>query len=875
MPRYLKYFSGMIVAIIIALIVIPFFIPLTHYKEIIQSEFKKATGLDLVIEGNINLSILPRASIKLEKIKIPSQFKTKSLYLLDLNSATIKLSLSKLFIGKIVISYVELDQPTINLEVLSDGNVNWKSPNIRLNNTLAYKNTPIINKNSHIIDLPIPLNQIIIKNGQFNYLKENNFIKLEKLNSNLQLSSTTGPINFTGNFHYLEQKFDLNGTVKQIENNINLATEINALEQKINIKGELNLDKIVFNGDMILQGNLKKLLNTSNMQKDILKNYKLEAKINSNKSEANLDSIILTIGKIKGNGKLNYNIKNNQGNLYLKINPGMVKINFITKKATSNLLESSIDLQAQNVSLLLNALGFNFAKLSKIISQELSFNTKVNYAEQKLTFDDFIFKFGNSILRGVIGVQNLGDNSIYNYDIKTDNGSALANILSPNLPFNISNFRIIGNSTIAKKNIKTNTQIFADKLKSNITGNISLAQGIKPSLQIDISGNNLTQSIMHLFKITLPQKLYSFKLSTLINGDFNQKIDITLNKSTAQIGEDNVILKGNSTITLNTKNPLVLINLALSELNLNNLALKSNANPSKRLKKNGINNHWSTKKIDLSSFTAVNGKLVFSIEKLTYGSLIFDNINTKAQLDNGKFKINSFNGKLYGGQLQGSGSISNLTDREVDVNITLKNAHLKNIMPENNKFKITQGLLNLTAHLTSKGESQSQYINNITGDINFDVTDGKVSGIDLQKVLNTLTQTKSLEGVSDLLYLSFSGGETAFKNLTGKFLFKKGIADLQDCKLIAQGVNATATGKINLPDYYVNITTKIDVAIQKIPAFKVIIYGNLDKPSHKLDIKSLKKQLMQNLAVNMIGNLNNVRDKPEDFIKDIFGSIAN
>ena len=32
---------------------------------------------------------------------------------------------------------------------------------------------------------------------------------------------------------------------------------------------------------------------------------------------------------------------------------------------------------------------------------------------------------------------------------------------------------------------------------------------------------------------------------------------------------------------------------------------------------------------------------------------------------------------------------------------------------------------------------------------------------------------------------------------------------------------------------------------------------------------------MQNLAVNMIGNLNNVRDKPEDFIKDIFGSIAN
>ena len=870
MPKYLKYFSGIIVALILVLIIIPFFIPLSHYKGIIQSEFKKATGLDIIIEGNLNLSIIPQPSIKLEKIKIPSQFKTKSPYLLYLNSATIKLSLSKLFIGKIAISYVELDQPTINLEMLSDGNVNWKLPNNK-NSNAGVSHSTVINYN--IMNLPIPLDRVTIKNGQFNYLKENNLTKLEKLNLNLQFNSTTEPINFSCNFNSQEQNFDLNGTIQQLENNINLTTEINALEQKINLTKNLNLDKIAFNGNMTLQGSLKNLLNTSNPQKDTSKNYKVEAKINANKSEANINSIILTLGNAKGNGELNYNIKNNQGNLYLKINPGAVKINFITKKATSNALESSINLQAQNISLLLNALGFNFPKLPNIINQDLSFNSKINYAEQKLTFDDFIFKSENSILRGVIGIQNPGDNSRYSYDIKTDNGSILANLLSINLPFNISNFRIIGNSIIAGKNIKTNTQIFADTLKSNITGNISLDHGIKPSLQIDILGDNLTQSIMHLFKVNLP-KLYNFKLSTLINGDFNQKIDITLNKSTAKIGKDNVILKGNSTITLNTKKPLLSANLAISELNLNNLILKSNTNPSKKLE-GGISNHWSTKKIDLSSFAAVDGKFALNIEKLTYGSLIFDKINTKTQLENAKLKFNSFNAHLYGGQLQGSGFISSLMDRQVDINMTLKNAHLKNILPENNKFKITQGLLNLTTYLNTKGKSQSQYINNITGNINFDVTDGKVSGVDLQKVLNTLTQVKNLEGALDLLYSSFSGGETAFQNLTGKLLFQKGIADLQDCRLIAQKANATATGKINLPDYYADITTKIDVAIPKIPAFKVIIYGNLDNPSHKLDTKALKKHLMQNLAINIIGNLTNVKDKPEDFIKDIFGSITN
>ena len=114
-----------------------------------------------------------------------------------------------------------------------------------------------------------------------------------------------------------------------------------------------------------------------------------------------------------------------------------------------------------------------------------------------------------------------------------------------------------------------------------------------------------------------------------------------------------------------------------------------------------------------------------------------------------------------------------------------------------------------------------------------------------------------------------------FHNLTGRLLFKNGIADLQDCKLIAQGANATATGQINLPNNNIDITTKIDVSIQKIPAFKVITYGNLDNPSHKLDTKSLKKYLMQNLAVNIIGNFTNNKDKPENFIKDIFNNFAN
>ena len=252
--------------------------------------------------------------------------------------------------------------------MLNDGNINWKLPNIKPNDTNESKSIDTTNKNSHIIKLPIPLDQITIKNGQFNYLKDNNLTKLEKLNLNLQFNSTTGSIKFTGSFNSLEQHYSLSGIIKQLKNNINLITEINALEQKINLIGDLNLDQLIFNGNITLQGNLEKLLNISNLPVNTPKNYKIEAKINVTKSEANLNSIILTLGKTKGNGKFNYNIKNNQGNLFLKINPGTVIINYAIKKSSFNSLENSINIKANNISLFLDTLGFNFPKLFKIIS---------------------------------------------------------------------------------------------------------------------------------------------------------------------------------------------------------------------------------------------------------------------------------------------------------------------------------------------------------------------------------------------------------------------------------------------------------------------------------------------------------------------------
>ncbi len=877
MSKRLKYFILTVLLLLAILIIAPFFIPASSYKETIRSEVKKATGLDLIIDGDISLSVLPRPSVKLTKLTIPSPVQAQAKNLIELDSAKVVLSLTPLLTGKIEVANVELDQPVINLETLQDGTGNWELPKTSSSEEVSAEQKQQVTENPKAIELPILLSHLKINNGHLQHLHGKESTKLEDINISLDFASTKGPIDFTTDFQFSGKKLELRGVVKELANILPITAEIHAMNQKIAVEGELNLTKMALNGALSLQGNLKSLLNTQDLPKGMLQDYKLEAKLYGDKEKASLDAIALTMGTITGGGKLDYNIKSSKGNINLDLNPGVINVKLALEKMAAQLLESSLTLQAQNPQLLLNALEIDTKKLPKLINQELSLTTNVHYAGKDLSMHEIAFKSDNVTLYGMLEIKDLGHKASYVYDLKTDSGLTLAKLFNVDLPLNITDLKVKGNSTLDGDQLKTDTQIFTAKSQTHLAGEIGLAKGMRSSLHVDASGNSLAQSVEQLYKVSLPQTLGNFKFSTLVQGDFTQKIEVSmLDKSSIQVGNENVTLKAISTIIMNAAKPKIALDMNLSALNLNYLApVTKNSQPNVFENTDsppaGNTDHWSAQKIDLTGLSSLEGDFVFAVQKLTQGSLVFDNIKVKAQLSNGIFKLDSLTGNLYGGELEGSGSISSQADRVLSIKLALKNAHLKNIVPHHNEFKVTQGLFSIAADLNSKGESQLQYINNLSGNINFNGADGKISGADLQKVLNALTQVKDLNGILHLLDSSFSGGETSFKNLTGKVAFDKGVGDLQDCKLEAQGATATAVGKIDLPNYSMDVMATVNVDIKNMPPFKARLYGALDNPSHKLDTGVLKEYLVKNVVSNVIDNIKSGNNKPEELLKSLIG----
>ncbi len=104
----------------------PFFIPLDTVKEQITTRAKDATGRELTIAGDFDLSILPKVRLKAGDVTFANAAGAKQTNMLELAELEVGVSLFPLLSGQVEVSSFVLIDPVINLEVDANGKPNWQ-----------------------------------------------------------------------------------------------------------------------------------------------------------------------------------------------------------------------------------------------------------------------------------------------------------------------------------------------------------------------------------------------------------------------------------------------------------------------------------------------------------------------------------------------------------------------------------------------------------------------------------------------------------------------------------------------------------------------------------------------------------------------------
>jgi AsmA protein len=113
--------AAIVLASFAALGAVSFFIPTDTVREQATAEIRNVTGLDLVLRGDVSVSLFPTGSISFADVTLGDQDKP----VLAADRLTARLRFLPLFAGRIEIADVSLARPRINVTFDRDNRSNW------------------------------------------------------------------------------------------------------------------------------------------------------------------------------------------------------------------------------------------------------------------------------------------------------------------------------------------------------------------------------------------------------------------------------------------------------------------------------------------------------------------------------------------------------------------------------------------------------------------------------------------------------------------------------------------------------------------------------------------------------------------------------
>src|SRR5438552_7318351 len=115
--------AAMTVAVIAALVFLPFLMPADAVRKAVQAEIRAVTGLDPVLRGQASVSLFPAAAVSFDNLMLGDN--RTGAPALTAEHMVARLRFFPLLIGRIEIADVSLVRPTIAVVFNADRSSNW------------------------------------------------------------------------------------------------------------------------------------------------------------------------------------------------------------------------------------------------------------------------------------------------------------------------------------------------------------------------------------------------------------------------------------------------------------------------------------------------------------------------------------------------------------------------------------------------------------------------------------------------------------------------------------------------------------------------------------------------------------------------------
>jgi uncharacterized protein involved in outer membrane biogenesis len=321
MKMALKIVGGILVLLIVALLVAPFFIDLNSYKGMIAEQAKAATGRDLAIEGDISLSLLPLPSVTVEGIKFGNAPEGAAANMAEIARVEVEVALLPLLSKSVEVKKISLVRPVIVLEKLPGGAGNWEiAPGAGAAETApsgAAENAPSGAAAGGGMNVSIDGASIVDGTVVYRDLATAAEQRVENLNVDLSLKSLEGPFSATGGLTALGMPLGFAVDVGRLDPAqpmaINVTLRIDDANASVGFSGQADLkaaesaDRPILTGKLTGKGDsvaklIAVLSGAPAQEGPLAQAFSLEGDITAAQTRAELGNFTASLGDMTARG---------------------------------------------------------------------------------------------------------------------------------------------------------------------------------------------------------------------------------------------------------------------------------------------------------------------------------------------------------------------------------------------------------------------------------------------------------------------------------------------------------------------------------------------------------------------------------------------
>lgn len=126
MGKLVTGFFGVVVVLILVLLIAPFLIPVSAYKDEILQQARNATGREVEMGDDISLALFPSAKLKLSDVLVGNAPTGKAPYFAKIGQLDVGVDLFALLGGRVDVQKFVVSDADLHFETLKDGSGNWE-----------------------------------------------------------------------------------------------------------------------------------------------------------------------------------------------------------------------------------------------------------------------------------------------------------------------------------------------------------------------------------------------------------------------------------------------------------------------------------------------------------------------------------------------------------------------------------------------------------------------------------------------------------------------------------------------------------------------------------------------------------------------------